>query len=105
YRDWSSDVCSSDLVPVEKTVIKSADGAVSGIEYGFDLSDAPIPDRKFVADTAGLVEFDDGVRLLFGQQKNIGTGLRSLVAISMTNEAVARFLKTCDTFLPTLRKW
>src|SRR3712207_9578928 len=48
WRDWSSDVCSSDLGAVSASVLVGADGAESVVRRALGIP-APRPDRVAVA--------------------------------------------------------
>lgn len=58
-----------------------------------NLSAAPVPDRRYVSDAVSILDDDgDGVRLLFGQRKSVGGGLRSMLVIHMGYEGVTHFV-------------
>lgn len=75
------------------------------IEIGIDLAEAPVPERTYRASVAGIAKDGDIVQLIFGQIKLGGKGLRSLIVISQTPEAIALFLKSCVEFGPSVRKY
>ncbi len=61
---------------------------------GVNLASAPVPERKYVADVFD-VSFEDGLaRLLFGQARIDGKGLRSLLVIHLGGEAAAHFMES-----------
>jgi hypothetical protein len=65
-------------------------------EISVDASRAPVPDRKYVADFAGVDEFKGNIRLLFGQRK-IGTEqLRSLIVIHLSRNGVMHLLHSME---------
>ena len=74
----------------------------STVEATFDLQDAPVPDRRYVADAAWLVQKGDGVDMVLAQRRlgGVGGGLLSAVVVSFTPESVRSFLRSCVTFLP-----
>lgn len=80
----------------ERRHIVGVDGRTS-VRVAFRLSDAPAPDRRYLADVFGLVPSVGGYRLLFGQERIGAGGLRSLVVIDMTHDAVDRFMRTTGT--------
>ncbi len=88
-------------VSITRRQIKNPDGSIT-VEAGFDLEEAPIPSRRYHADTAAVLRRGDEVRILFGQTKVVGEGLRSLISIAMSPEAVRRFLESCRDFYPRL---
>ena len=78
-----------------------ADGQTTA-SLGIDLSSAPVPDRRYVADVVSVIHGKDVIKLLFGQEK-ISSGLRSLVIIHMAQFAVSSFVSAVlDMKKPTL---
>lgn len=75
---------------------------VSGVDgksinfMGVDLSKAPVPDRKFTADTCSVVVSDYVLKLIFGQERIDGKGLRSAIVVQMTRNGGANFVRFCD---------
>lgn len=59
---------------------------------GIDLNQAPVPDRRFAADSCALIVKDGTVKILFGQDRVTGDGWRSLVIVQMSSRAAGRFL-------------
>ncbi len=97
---------AGDGVAIE-IVRKSAprpDGTTA-LEIGLDLSEAPVPDRRYLADIAAVKAVDDSLQLLFGQRTIGGKTLRSLVVLVLTPEGVRNFLKTCTEFSPKLHAY
>lgn len=86
------------LVSVLRRNVAEPDGS-SLVELGFDLGEAPVPQRRYHAKVVGVAVDNGSVSVFFGQPK-IGGGLRSLIEVSMTTDAVRQFLKTCETFYP-----
>lgn len=83
---------------VDVTVSKfSEPGGTSGAQLAINASNAPVPDRRYVADGFGVIADDQSAKLLFGQRL-IGskTGLRSLLVIHMSPRAVRQFLNSVD---------
>jgi hypothetical protein len=93
------------VVELARKQISHPDGS-SGVELAIDLSIAPVPERRYVADVAALT-YDEGmVQFLFGQKKIGKSGaLRSLIVLQMTSLAVGQFAKTLIAVEPGLRKW
>jgi hypothetical protein len=64
------------------------------------LSDAPVPERKYVADVCGVTYVPGTVQLLFGQRRIGGDGLRSLLVIQMSSSGAVRFLAAISQLAP-----
>jgi predicted RNA-binding protein len=74
---------------------KEADGETITI----DMQEAPVPERRYVADAAAVVNGAAGFRVIFGQTKLSASGaaaleLRSMIDIQMSRRAVGQFLST-----------
>jgi hypothetical protein len=104
---------------MQKTVVRRGDGEMIRVirelrpktdgssehSVGLDMEWAPVPTRRYVADTAFVDRQNEYVRLMFGQAK-IGIGLlRSLVVIHMVPGSVRQFLDSCRDFGPSARKF
>jgi hypothetical protein len=61
-----------------------------------DMGDAPVPERRYVADIASVSYRDGTVYLVFGQRKLVGRGLRTMVVLTMSSLGVLNFLKACE---------
>lgn len=59
---------------------------------GLNISEAPVPDRKYVADACAVSSDRGTVKIMFGQERVGQRVWRSLVLVQMTAEAVGRFL-------------
>ncbi len=98
--------------PGEGTVVELArrqvprpDGS-TGLELNLDLGLAPVPERRYVADVAGVTYEDDVLQMFFGQKKVAKSpALRSLIVVQMTSTATIQFIKTLVGFEPGFRKW
>ena len=66
------------------------------MQYSADLSMVPVPDRRYPSDVAAIVDDEYMVRLLFGQRKIAGMGLRSLLVIHMTFDSIKQFLTALE---------
>lgn len=89
-------------------VVRNESVGVSGvtaISLNVDLTTAPVPDRRYVADVASLIRSGDQNHLVFGQSKIVGKGLRSLIAINLSAAAVRNFVLTLSSFMETGRKY
>jgi hypothetical protein len=62
------------------------------MQFSANLSQVPVPDRRYPADVVSIVSDEHMVRLLFGQRKIAGAGLRSLLVIHMTFDSIHQFL-------------
>ena len=78
------------LIDVHLQQSVRADGQTTS-SLGIDLSGAPVPDRRYVADVVSVIPGRDVIKLLFGQEK-VSSGLRSLVVIHMAQFAVGAFV-------------
>lgn len=91
-------------IEVVRRAAPRPDGTTS-LEIGLDLSDAPVPDRRYLADVASVQVVDDCLHLLFGQRMIGGSALRSLLILVLTPEGARNFLKTCTDFGPKLHTY
>jgi hypothetical protein len=73
-----------------------------GQTYGADLSQAPVPDRRYSADVAAVLIGDDLVRLQFGQLTPSGSGLASILVIKVSFSGVRNFLKSMASVVTVL---
>jgi hypothetical protein len=78
----------------------STDGK-SIAQLGVDLSQAVVPDRRYAADTCAVLYVNQTVRIIFGQERFSGDGLRSAVAVKMSPRAVAQLLVMIDASMPS----
>jgi hypothetical protein len=90
-------------VEIVRRVTPRPDGAAA-LEIGLDLGNAPVPERRYTADIVSVKYSGESLKWMFGQEK-IGGGLRSLVIVCMTPEAISQFLATCTQFTPSLRQY
>ena len=60
--------------------------------FQLSVSDAPVPDRRFSADTAAVQVTAFRTRLCFGQSKPVGNGWLSMVVVELSSEGVTHFL-------------
>jgi hypothetical protein len=63
---------------------------------GVELYKAPVPDRKFTADTCSTIFAGSVVKLVFGQERIDGKGLRSAIVVQMSRIGGANFVRFCD---------
>jgi len=71
--------------------------------FDIDVSQAPVPDRRYMADTAWVDREEDLIRLMFGQRRIDKKGLRSLVVLCLTPEGLGQFLDACSGFPDALK--
>jgi len=74
------------------------------VNITLDLSMAPVSERTYWTNAAGVRLIDDSVQLLFGQKQLTGNRLRSLLVITISIENAQRFLASCIEFRPDLDK-
>jgi len=65
------------------------------------VADAPVPERKYVADVCGIEYVPGTVKMLFGQKRIGGDDLRSLLVIHMSHSGATRFLTATEQLTPT----
>jgi len=93
------------VLTVQKRLLPQTSGTTS-LELMLPLDEAPVPQRRYHADIAQVsLDNGSGVRLLFGQKRVGGKGLRSLIVVNMTPEGVRGFLHSCEEFAPLLLKF
>jgi hypothetical protein len=61
---------------------------------GSELSKAPVPDRKFTADTCSLIGLPHTLKFVFGQERIDGKGLRSAIVVQMGRNAGVNFVRS-----------
>lgn len=81
---------------VKLTTGVSVDGQTV-TSVGVDLSKAPVPDRKFAADTCTLIVRSYAVKLLFGQERIDGKGLRSAIVVQMSRVSGANLVRIIES--------
>jgi len=64
---------------------------------GVDLAKAPVPDRKFTADTCAVIDSAYTLKLVFGQERIDGKGLRSAIVVQMGRGSGGNFVRICDS--------
>ena len=64
----------------------------TGYGIALDFTSAPVPERRFSADTAWIAFAPDMVRILFGQFKGAGPDLEHVVVVRMSFLAARFFL-------------
>jgi hypothetical protein len=91
--------------PLETTTIRvhrqsqTAPDGTTSVLVSFDLSGAPVPSRRYVAESAAVNRSDYGVELAFAQHRRDGSGApRSMVIVSVTPDCVHQFLESSAGF-------
>jgi hypothetical protein len=84
-------------------------GGQSVAHMEVDASDAPVPDRRYVADMYTVVVEDETFWLAFGQRRLKSKELRSLLVIQLSRAAVEQILTNVDqvknpTFLEIIKQ-
>lgn len=88
-------------IKVTREVTSNPDGT-QGVVLSLDLSDAYVPEKKYLANVAAVHPSDHGFMIAFGQRRDFGKGLRSLVQIKMSAQSVTALLETCKRILDQL---
>ena len=89
-------------IPATKVLIPAAGGGTT-LAISFDVSHAPVPQRRYTADVAWVEYREPIVKMMFAQQRVDGENLRSLIVLHMTTEATRRFVESCESFTPTVK--
>ncbi len=82
----------------------SPDGT-TGVTLQLNLGTASVPDRRYVANAAAVVQEKDRVTLIFGQTRLGGIGYRSLVLIGISGAGIHQLLKSSTPMLIAARKY
>jgi hypothetical protein len=64
------------------------------------LGEAPVPERKYVADVCGVENVAGTIKVFFGQRRIGSDELRSLLVIHMSSTGIARFLAASEQLAP-----
>lgn len=84
------------LISAHAVPVARPDGT-TGFNVGFDLSEAPVPDRRYQADVASVIYRDETVKLLLGQQRVMDDSLSTLLMINMNPQAALQFVDSVDS--------
>ena len=75
-------------------------GDEGSYKFRADFSDLPVPTRNYVADFTGMsVDQHNTVRILLGQRKVVGDGLRSLLVLHMPGDDIVRFVDSLNPMM------
>lgn len=92
-------------IEVIRRTVPQTDGTTA-YEVDIDISHAPVPDRRYLADAAAILGSGDGLRLVLGQQRLLSPNeLRSAVVVFLSAQAVTQFLRSCKDFHPSVSKY
>ncbi|HEY9158646.1 hypothetical protein [Candidatus Binatus sp.] len=92
-------------IEVIRRTVAQTDGTTA-YEFDIDISHAPVPDRRYLADGAAILFSGDGVRLVLGQQRLLSPKeMRSAVVVFLSAQAVIQFLRSCKDFHPAVSKY
>ncbi|WP_150118700.1 hypothetical protein [Collimonas fungivorans] len=98
-------------VDVGRNVVRSGEGTLISAVHdhivgtdgqtvavlGFNLQDAPVPDRRYAADFVSVLYKRDVIKLIFGQEKLGVNSIRSLVVIAMHTGDTRNFVTSLAT--------
>ena len=92
-------------IEIVRRTVSQPDGTTI-FEMDLDISHAPVPDRRYLADAGTILFEGDVLRIVLGQKQLLGSKLRSAVVVFLSAHATVNFLRSCHaTFLPTLREY
>lgn len=74
---------------IDMTVVSSDSDTLT---IALDAQSLPVPDRKYSCDAAQVIADDFSVRLLLGQRQPVGSGLLSMLVVTLAPESVGQFL-------------
>ena len=82
-------------IDVIRQIVPQADGGSIQLA-GFDLRSAPVPDRRYTADLAGMLYKNETVKFIFAQEtiSQIAGTLRSMLIVHMAATAARQFLRS-----------
>ena len=81
-----------DSLDVVHQVFARPDGT-SVATIGINLSTAPVPDRRYVTDVAGVIYRKGTVKLIFAQE-SLSLDLRSMIVVQMSAHSARAFVKS-----------
>jgi hypothetical protein len=92
------------IIETSRKMIPLPNGT-SSFEISLDMGSAPVPERKYVANTASVTFEGEFVSMLFGQH-TVGTRprrLRTLIVISVSSAGALSFLKSLEPISAQLK--
>ena len=78
---------------------RSNPDGTTAITLQLNLTTATVPDRRYVANAAAVVQEKDRLTLIFGHTKLGGAGYRSLLLIDLSSTYVHQLLKASENML------
>lgn len=72
--------------------------------FTVDLRSAPVPERKYLAESCDVRLRPSSVALLFAQERFGTGGIRSLLVVQVSPSGIARFLKSIDDIKPGIEE-
>jgi hypothetical protein len=91
------------ILEVGRKMVPHPDGT-AGFQISLDLLNAPVPERRYVADGVNLTHSNGFVHLVFWQKKITGNEARSMVVLSLTSFAVLQYLQNAEAQIDQLEK-
>jgi hypothetical protein len=91
-------------VPLQRRNVPQPDGTTT-TEVSIDLNEAPIPERRYVADAAWVDQRDDIIRFIFGQRALTGEKLRSVVVVNVYPEVIRGLMGRSAEFLQKIHEF
>jgi len=91
-------------VPIRRRDVPQADGTTT-TEISLDLREVPIPERRYVADTAWVDYQNEFVRFMFAQRAISGEKLRSVVIVNVYPEPARQIVTSSDEFISNIHKF
>ena len=84
------------MISAKSDSVVGTDGQTTSA-LNINLQEAPVPDRRYVADFAALIYKNDIVKLIFGQEKLGSSDIRSLVVIVMHTQDAQLMLQSIQS--------
>lgn len=66
-----------------------------------DLAKAPVPEKRYTCNLVDVLASETGANFIFGQKKLVGSGLRSLIVVTMQGDALVNFADSIIGFAET----
>jgi hypothetical protein len=80
----------------------SNNSALGQAEFGLDLADAPVPNRRYAADLCSVRSVDGEMRIIFAQYWFDEADIQSALVIRMSRQAVKQFVESLESMGPDL---
>jgi len=91
------------ILEIGRKMVPHTDGT-AGFQISLDLLNAPVPERRYVADAANLTHSNGFVHLIFWQKKITGNEARSMVVLSLTSLAALQYLQNAGAQIAQFEK-